>query len=87
MERRGDDLEDQLLEFAARVGKVVDALPESSTALQYRRQLNRHRESQSTKGEAIANYFDILQFAVLILTFSMVPLRRVSCDSNLSCGL
>jgi len=27
--RHGDDLEDRLLEFAARVGKVVDALPKS----------------------------------------------------------
>ncbi|NQV23660.1 MAG: four helix bundle protein [Rhodopirellula sp.] len=29
MARHGDDLEDRLLEFAARVGKVVDALPKS----------------------------------------------------------
>jgi four helix bundle protein len=27
MDQRGEDLEDRLLEFAARVGKVVDALP------------------------------------------------------------
>ena len=27
MERRGEDLEDRLLDFGARVGKVVDALP------------------------------------------------------------
>ena len=27
MERRGEDLEERLLDFAARVGKVVDALP------------------------------------------------------------
>ena len=32
MERRGDELEDRLLGFAARVGKVVDALPESRLA-------------------------------------------------------
>ncbi len=29
MDRRGEDLEERLLDFAARVGKVVDALPES----------------------------------------------------------
>ena len=29
MERRGEELEDRLLDFAARVGKVVDALPDS----------------------------------------------------------
>lgn len=29
MERRGEDLEDRLLDFAARAGKVVDALPDS----------------------------------------------------------
>jgi len=29
MERRGDELEDRLLDFAARVGKVVDALPDT----------------------------------------------------------
>ena len=29
MERRGEDLEDRLLDFAARVGKVVDALPDT----------------------------------------------------------
>lgn len=29
MGRTGDDLEDRLLEFSARVGKVVDALPET----------------------------------------------------------
>ena len=29
MERRGEDLEDRLLEFAARVGKVIDALPDT----------------------------------------------------------
>ena len=28
-QRRGEDLEDRLLEFAARIGKVVDALPDS----------------------------------------------------------
>jgi four helix bundle protein len=27
MERKGEELEDRLLDFAARVGKVVDALP------------------------------------------------------------
>jgi four helix bundle protein len=27
--RRGEDLEDRLLDFAARVGKVVDALPDT----------------------------------------------------------
>ena len=29
MQRRGEDLEERLLDFAARIGKVVDALPES----------------------------------------------------------
>jgi len=29
MERRGEDLEDRLLNFAARVGNVVDALPDT----------------------------------------------------------
>lgn len=29
MTRRGDELLDRLLDFAARIGKVVDALPES----------------------------------------------------------
>lgn len=29
VDRRGEDLEERLLDFAARVGKVVDALPES----------------------------------------------------------
>ena len=29
MERRGEELEDRLLDFAARVGKVVDALPDT----------------------------------------------------------
>ena len=29
MERRGEDLEDRLLDFAARAGKVVDALPDT----------------------------------------------------------
>ncbi len=29
MSRRGEELEDRLLEFAARIGKVVDALPET----------------------------------------------------------
>lgn len=32
MERRGEDHEDRLLEFAARVGKVVDALPDTRLA-------------------------------------------------------
>ena len=32
MERRGEDLEDRLLEFAARVGKLVDAMPETRLA-------------------------------------------------------
>ena len=32
MERRGADLEERLLEFAARVGKVVDALPDTRLA-------------------------------------------------------
>jgi len=31
-DRRGEDLEDRLLEFAARVGKVVDALPDTRLA-------------------------------------------------------
>src|SRR3982751_5275490 len=29
MERRGDDLAERLLDFAAEVGKIVDALPET----------------------------------------------------------
>jgi four helix bundle protein len=29
MERRGEELEDRLLDFAARVGRVADALPET----------------------------------------------------------
>ena len=29
IDQRGEDLEDRLLEFAARVGKLVDALPET----------------------------------------------------------
>src|SRR5438874_5651565 len=29
MERKGDDLLERLLEFAARIGKVVDALPDT----------------------------------------------------------
>ena len=29
IDRRGEDLEDRLLDFAARVGKLVDALPET----------------------------------------------------------
>jgi four helix bundle protein len=29
MKRSGDDLEERLLEFAARIGKVVDALPDT----------------------------------------------------------
>ena len=29
MERRGEDLEDRLLDFAVRAGKVVDALPDT----------------------------------------------------------
>lgn len=29
LDQRGEDLEDRLLEFAARVGKVVDALPDT----------------------------------------------------------
>ena len=29
MERRGEDLEERLLDFAARVGNVVDALPDT----------------------------------------------------------
>ncbi len=37
-EQRGDDLEDRLLNFAARVGKVVDALPST--------RLGRHIASQ-----------------------------------------
>ncbi len=36
--RRGEDLEDRLLEFAARVGKLVDALPDT--------RLGRHIASQ-----------------------------------------
>ena len=32
VERRGEDLEDRMLEFAARVGKVVDALPDTRLA-------------------------------------------------------
>jgi len=32
MDRRGEELEDRLLEFAARVGKLVDALPETRLA-------------------------------------------------------
>jgi four helix bundle protein len=38
MVRKGDDLLDRLLEFAARIGKVVDALPET--------RLGRHVASQ-----------------------------------------
>jgi four helix bundle protein len=38
MERRGEDLEDRLLGFAARVGNVVDALPDT--------RLGRHIASQ-----------------------------------------
>ncbi len=29
MDQRGEDLEDRLLDFAARVGKLVDALPDT----------------------------------------------------------
>ena len=29
MERRGEELEERLLDFAARIGKVVDALPDT----------------------------------------------------------
>jgi four helix bundle protein len=29
MDRRGEDLEDRMLDFAARVGKVVDVLPDT----------------------------------------------------------
>ena len=29
MDERGEDLEDQLLEFASRVGKLVDAIPDT----------------------------------------------------------
>ncbi len=36
--RRGEDLEDRLLEFASRVGKLVDALPDT--------RLGRHIASQ-----------------------------------------
>ncbi|HIE96592.1 MAG: four helix bundle protein [Fuerstiella sp.] len=32
MDRRGEDLEDRLLDFAVRVGKVVDALPDTRLA-------------------------------------------------------
>ncbi len=41
MERRGEDLEDRLLEFAARVGKVVDALPNTRLARHIASQLVR----------------------------------------------
>ena len=41
MDRKGTDLEDRLLEFAARVGKVVDALPET--------RLGRHVAGQLTE--------------------------------------
>jgi len=29
LDRRGEDLEERTLDFAARVGKVVDAIPET----------------------------------------------------------
>ena len=29
LDRRGEDLEERMLDFAARVGKVVDAIPET----------------------------------------------------------
>ena len=29
MDQRGEDLEDRLLDFAVRIGKLVDALPNS----------------------------------------------------------
>ena len=32
VDRRGEDLEDRLLDFAARVGKLVDAMPETRLA-------------------------------------------------------
>ncbi|WP_040766403.1 four helix bundle protein [Novipirellula maiorica] len=38
MDQRGEDLEDRLLDFAARVGKAVDALPDT--------RLGRHIASQ-----------------------------------------
>ena len=55
MERRGEDLEDRLLEFAARVRKVIYAMPDTRLARHIVGQVNRYRESQSTRGTIIAN--------------------------------
>ena len=46
MERRG---EDRLLEFVARVGRVIDELPDTRLARHIAAQVNRYRESQSQK--------------------------------------
>jgi len=52
MERKGDDLTERLLEFGARIGKVVDALPDTK--------MGRHIAGQLVRcgTSPIANYSD-----------------------------
>src|SRR6266705_3022861 len=54
-ERRGEELEERLLEFAARVGKVVDALPDTRLGRHIAGQLVRSGTSPAPNyGEACA---------------------------------
>ena len=53
--RKGEDLEDRLLEFAARIGKVVDALPNTRLGKHIAGQLVRSGTSPAPNyGEACA---------------------------------
>ncbi len=47
MDQRGEDLEDRLLDFAARVGKLVDALPDRRLGRHIAGQLEGARESRT----------------------------------------
>ena len=50
LDRRGEDLEERMLDFAARVGKVVDAIPETRLGRHIAGQLVRSGTSPAPKG-------------------------------------
>ncbi len=83
MERRGEDLEDRLLEFAARVGKLVDAMPETRLARHIAGQLVRSGTSpapnyaEACAGESKRDFIHKLGIALKELRESRVWIKLI----------
>jgi len=64
LERKGADIEDRLLDFAVRVGKAIDALPDSPNHLSPPKQI-KHETTQ-------LEFYQLAHFAISNLHYSLI---------------